>query len=153
MTAEEALARAAIQDVLARYAFALDEKQYDLLLDVFTRDARIDMSGSGGIAGDRAAFIAWIPEALALFPVTQHFLGQSVIDLDDDLAAAWVHTYQINPMGFGRSDGSVALFVLGGYYRDRCVATPAGWRIAHRTWVQTWMQGELPAEMVLPTVH
>jgi 3-phenylpropionate/cinnamic acid dioxygenase small subunit len=146
----EVKARSGILDVLARYAYALDQKQYDLLTDVFTADAHIDMSSSDGIAGDRTAFIAWIPSALALFPMTQHMLGQSVIDFDSAFSSARVHTYQSNPMGFARADGSIHLFVIGGHYDDRCVPTDAGWRISERTWVQRWVQGELPAEMVLP---
>jgi hypothetical protein len=32
-------------------------------------------------------------------------------------------------------------FIVGGYYEDRVVRTPDGWRIAHRLMQQTWTEG------------
>jgi SnoaL-like domain len=144
--------RMAILDVLARYAQALDEKRYALLDDVFTPDAVIDMTSSGGIRGDRAAFAEWIPQALRLFPVTQHMLGQSVFDFDPDGTAARVVTYQSNPMGYGRDDGTIDLFVLGGCYRDRVARTSSGWRIQERVWHQVWQSGRIPDQLTLPAL-
>ena len=48
----EALAdRLAIEDLLTRYAHAVDRHDWDLYRSVFTDDAHIDYTSAGGIAG------------------------------------------------------------------------------------------------------
>jgi hypothetical protein len=32
-------------------------------------------------------------------------------------------------------------YIVAGYYEDRVVRTPGGWRIAHRVMRQTWSEG------------
>lgn len=46
--------RLEIQDLLSRYSFAIDERNWDALDDVFTPDAVIDYSEAGGAKGTLA---------------------------------------------------------------------------------------------------
>ena len=43
--------RLEIQDLFARYSFAIDERDWEALDGIFTADARIDYSETGGAAG------------------------------------------------------------------------------------------------------
>ena len=50
-TLQELSDRLEIDDLLSRYTFAIDERDFDALDDVFTPDATIDYTTSGGIKG------------------------------------------------------------------------------------------------------
>lgn len=128
--------RIAIQDVLARYTVAIDTHAWDDLDVVFTPDATIDYTSSGGIEGRYPEVKAWLAEVLPGFAMTQHLVGLPVITLDGDAAMSRTEFY--NPMGQRQPDGSLSLFFVGGSYQDRLVRMPAGWRIAERTEVQAW---------------
>ena len=48
---EEISDRLEISDLLTRYCTAIDAKDYELLDECFTPDARVDYVSSGGITG------------------------------------------------------------------------------------------------------
>ena len=100
---EEIADRFAIQDLLTRYTVAIDQKDYELLDTCFVPDAYVDYTSSGGIKGSYAEARVWLEKALAIFPVTQHFISNYVIELAGDKAKS--RTYLINPMGFKNPDG------------------------------------------------
>jgi len=68
MSLQEISDRLEIQDLFARYSFAIDERDWDALDALFTYNAVIDYSGSGGIRGSVAEIKRWLPVALARFP-------------------------------------------------------------------------------------
>jgi hypothetical protein len=130
MSLQEMSDRLEIQDLFARYSFAIDERNWDALDRVFTPDARIDYSETGGAAGSFAEIKAWLPVALGdRFPVYQHMVATSRIDLDGDSATS--RTILFNPMVYEK-DGARQTFFIGLWYRDRLVRTADGWRIAER---------------------
>ncbi len=147
-TIEQVADRIAIDDLLTRYTIAIDTKNYDGLDDVFTPDATIDYTTSGGPRGPYPEIKIWLGKALAQFAMTQHLLGNKSVQLDGDTATS--RTYFYNPMGFPKPDGSLHLFYVGGYYVDRLVRTTDGWRIAERVEEQAWMDGTLPAGLTIP---
>jgi 3-phenylpropionate/cinnamic acid dioxygenase small subunit len=122
--------RLQIQDLLIRYALAIDTKDWGLLDSCFTADAHVDYASSGGAKGPYAEVRRWLEKALANFPVTMHLIGNTTLELDGDRARS--RTYVINPMGLRKPDGGLSIFTVGAYYRDRLVRTPDGWRIAER---------------------
>jgi len=124
-----------------------------VLAEVFTADAMIDLTSSGGIRSTAAEFREWAPDALGRFTETQHMLGQSEFRFEPDGSAASVKTYQYNPMAWRSASGAEHLFVVGGYYRDRLVRTPGGWPISERSWHKQWVQGELPDLPPEPARH
>jgi 3-phenylpropionate/cinnamic acid dioxygenase small subunit len=133
--------RLAIADVLTRYAWSLDSKEFDGLDDVFTPDARIDYTSSGGIAGAFPEVKAWLASVLPLFPAYQHLVTNTDIRVDGDEATSRAGFY--NPMVTTKRDGSRGIFFTGGEYHDRLVRTPAGWRIAERVERSVWTDGEI----------
>lgn len=122
--------RLEIQDLFARYSFAIDDRDWDALDKVFTPDAQIDYSETGGAKGSFAEIKAWLPGALERFPRFQHMVATTKLDIAGDEARS--RTILFNPMVHRADDGTEQVFFIGLWYRDRLVRTPEGWRIAER---------------------
>ena len=148
MTLEEISDRIEIQDLLTRYAVAIDEKDWKKLDSCFLPDAKVDYTSSGGIKGDYPEVRAWLEKALAPFTMTQHLLSNTTVTIEGDRATS--RTYVYNPMGLPKKDGSLHLFTVGAYYNDVLQRTAEGWRIAERTEEQAFMEGSLPADFEIP---
>ena len=115
--------RLEIAELLARYARALDTKDWTLWRAVFTDDAHIDYRSAGGIAGDRETVANWLAETIGAFPMTQHYVTNLEIELDGD--AARVRAMFYNPLRFPGADD---VTFCGGWYHHRVVRTAGGWR-------------------------
>jgi SnoaL-like domain len=109
--------------------------------DVFLPDAQIDYTAVGGIRGAFPEIKAWLETALGSYDVSQHMITNHDIQIAGDTATSRVYVF--NPMGKRREDGQLALFFMGGYYVDRLVRTPRGWRIAQRTEELSWSDRHL----------
>ena len=117
--------RVEIEDLLTRYAHAVDTRDWDLYRSVFTPDALIDYTSSGGPAGDLDETVAFLEVALAHFEMTQHLLSNVDARLGDDPAE--VTAVFNTPM---RLPGGTVWFTGGRYHHD-LVRTEDGWR-SHR---------------------
>lgn len=138
MTSIEHLAdRIAIQDTLTRYATALDTKHPELFDDVFTADAYVDYSASGGIKGTYTELRDWLAEAMSGFSSWQHLLSNFVIDIEGDEAISFTSCY--NPLSAETKDGGSAVVHVGANYTDKLRRTPQGWRIYDRKLGMVWM--------------
>jgi 3-phenylpropionate/cinnamic acid dioxygenase small subunit len=140
--------RIEIDDLLIRYTVAIDTKDWELLDMVFTPDAKVDYTTSGGIKGDYPEVRAWLAKALALFDMTQHLISNSVVRIDGDTATA--RTMVFNPMGRDDGKGGLSLFYVGAWYDDKLVRTPEGWRITERFEEQAFLEGALPKGLEVP---
>jgi len=130
MTPQEIADRIEIDDLLTRYATAVDTKDWDLFTTCFTADASIDYTSAGGIKGSVPEVRKWLSEVMPMFAMTQHLVTNKAVQLDGDTATSRTGFY--NPMGLPDGKGGVTLFIEGGYYNDKLVRTPDGWRIAQR---------------------
>lgn len=161
MTHESVMAsdRAAISDLVATYASALDRRRYDQLQGLFVPGALVKVfenprderelvrTYAGG-----AEFAAYIASAFHSYLVTTHFLGQQTITVESDSATAEVyclghHVYE--------KDGEWYNRVVGLRYEDSYVRTPDGWRFSGRSALLDWvehrpMAGEPAPEGWLP---
>ena len=144
--------RLAIDDLMVRYVEAIDGKEWDLLDTVFTPDAILDYSTSGGpdAKGSYPEMKVWLRNALAVFSLTQHMIGKSSVVFDGDAAHCRTifhnpmvlpidDTGKYNPEGTGQST-----FVVGGWYEDTCRKMPEGWRIVHKYEEQAFISGSFP---------
>jgi 3-phenylpropionate/cinnamic acid dioxygenase small subunit len=134
--------RLEIEDVLTRYAWSIDTKSFDGLDDVFTPDARIDYTSSGGVAGAFPEVKAWLASVLPHFPAYQHLVTNKQITLQGDRATCRSEFY--NPMMQDKGEGKTSLFFVGGEYHDQLVRTDDGWRITERIEKSIWTDGDLP---------
>ena len=135
--------RLEIEEVLTRYAWALDSKQFDGLDDVFTADAHIDYTSSGGVKGRYPEVRAWLAEVLPRFAMSQHLVTNKRIAVDGDAATSRAYFY--NPMVTAKPDGSRGVFYVGAEYHDQLARTPQGWRITERIEKSVWTDGDVPA--------
>ncbi len=149
MSLREVSDRIAINDLLTRYTVAIDQKDWSLLDTCFTPDAQVDYTTSGGTKGVYPEVRAWLEKALAIFPITMHFISNSTVELDGDRATA--RTYVINPMVFVNPDGTQHIFTVGAYYNDKLVCSDDGWRIAERFEEQAYLEGSLPEALQIPS--
>jgi len=137
--------RIEIDDLLTRYATAIDTRAWDLLDTVFTPDADCDYAVVGGFRGDRAAFKAWLAEVMALFDLHQHYVTNRAVSLEEGADEATAVSYLFNPCLL--KGGEHPVLTEGGRYHDHLVRTPDGWRIAARReeplW-HTWPPGLRP---------
>jgi 3-phenylpropionate/cinnamic acid dioxygenase small subunit len=148
LTLQDISDRIEINDLLIRYSKAIDQKDWQLLDTVFTPDAEVDYVSSGGIKGSYPEARAWLEKALAIFPITVHYVTNSEVTLAGDRAAARTAVY--NPMFFKNPDGTLHHFAVGAYYVDELVRTKGGWRIAKRREDQAFMEGALPKALTIP---
>ena len=144
MDAETLLDRAEISDLLDEYAYAIDTRDFDLVASLFTEDATLDYTSSGGPRAPRDDVVEWLRASLPAVALTQHLLTNRRIRIDGNTATA--RTELFNPLLFDGDDGT-QLLLLGGDYTDRLVRTDRGWRIAERVHTTTWTAGPWPAQL------
>jgi len=132
--------RLEILDVLTRYTRAIDTGSWDALDTVFTPDAEIDYTESGGIAAEFPEVKPWLAEMLpAFFPKRMHTLGQVEVVLRGDEAdvAAYFH----NPMPMDDGHGGEKIVEFGGLYHHTMTRTPDGWRSRKLHEEVVWRRG------------
>ena len=112
MTPEQLADRIAIEDLLTRYVVAVDTKDWTAYRSVFTEDAVIDYTSSGGIRGDLETVIAWVSTALTLFPITQHLTTNLQLSIDGDTAKG--RCYFFNPLVRPAAGGAPDVLFVGG---------------------------------------
>ena len=121
--------RAAIADLYARYAWALNDRDWAAWEAVFTPDAKIDNSGAGGIVGSPSELSSFLATTLAPFEHLLNAVSNIAVDFDgDDTAASRaMFTVMIKVAGDPPSYMDVR-----GFYRDRLQRTDDGWRVSER---------------------
>jgi hypothetical protein len=131
--------RLEIEDLLTRYTRAIDTGEWDRLDEVFTPDAQIDYTATGGIAAAYAEVKPWLAEMLPIFAKRMHTLGQveSQVIGDEATVTAYFH----NPMLISQPDGGEVLVEFGGIYHHDLVRTPQGWRSRRLLEELVWKRG------------
>ena len=127
----------AIIELTSVYCFALDEKDFETLRDVFLPDASAQLGSSSQDGIDE--IIDRISGTLDRFDGSHHMVSTHQIEIDGDTATCrcYLQAQHMRPAG-----EEPPLRTVGGRYDDRLVRTPGGWRIAHRTLTSMWRSGE-----------
>ena len=132
LTLQDISDRLEIQDLLARYSAAIDTRSWDDLDDLFTVDAQVDYTETGGIAGSLAEQKAYFAQVLPMFKGSQHLTATSTIVVQGDQAR--VKTVCFNPMVVDDQQ----VYFVGLWYRDVLVRTSTGWRFQERYEIKSW---------------
>ncbi len=135
--------RIEIDDLLTRYATAVDARDWELLDTVFTADAVLDYRSAGGIRGPYPRVRDWLASVLPLFEWTQHLVVNRAVVVEPDGAAARSRSIFHNPNEM-TVDDRPWLFVVGGCYHDRMERGPGGWRITVRVEETLWWNHPMP---------
>lgn len=131
--------RAAIGDLIVRYAEAVDSRDDDALVSCFTDDAEASFAGVTVPGRGGAAIVAFLGSLGGGAPrtgppmITSHLFMNVVIDLHGDEAdvrsSASVYSVRGDPE---------QVRVRGITYHDRVRRTAKGWRIAKRVHAPRW---------------
>jgi len=135
--------RIEIDDLLTRYAVAVDDRDWERLDAVFAPHAQLDYRSAGGIRGLYPEVRQWLSDVLPLFTWTQHLVANRTLTIDPGGATASARSDFHNPNQM-EIDGEPWLFVVGGRYHDRLVRLPVGWRITHRVEETLWWHHPMP---------
>jgi hypothetical protein len=139
MSVQEISDRFEIGEVLARYALAVDTGRWSLLDEVFTPDAVLDYTSSGGAKGSLTELKAWLSEILPTWPGRQHLLGAMMIAFDGDQAGVTISfTDTLAPSREAIKADAPGLVRGGGWYHHRMVRTSEGWRSREVVLEQLW---------------
>lgn len=136
MTLQEISDRLEINELLARYCHALDQKNWEAFQPIFLPDAILDFTAFGGPKGSPGELQEFFTPILSSLASTQHTVSTIKIDLAGDNAAA--RSAAIVPMTTKTPEGKESTFVSGLWYEDNLVRTPDGWKIKTRTQVRSW---------------
>jgi SnoaL-like domain len=137
MSIEEISDRLEIQDLMVRYSYAIDNRDWNALDDVFTPDAHIDYSVFGGSVGNLEETKKFLAEAMPMFTTLQHMVSGTTIAFDGDTANTKTQCH--NPMTMGDAE-KPDLMVCGLWYVDKLVRTADGWRIKERVEESVYMR-------------
>ncbi len=118
--------RAAIQELLTRYAHGVDRRDLNLVAACFTPDAAYEGSlGSGTIDVALDALRDRMPR----YRTTMHFLTNVLIELDGDRANSETYALVYHRLEGEDEDED---FIVGVRYLDEVTRFADGWRITRR---------------------
>jgi SnoaL-like protein len=140
-TLQELSDRREIEDQITAYSYAIDFHRWDELDAIFTEDAVLDFTATGGERGDLPTIKGFLDRALNLFAGHQHLMGNTKVEFGgDDANAATSTTMCHNPMYLQGEDGQRLVFV-GIWYHDTWRRTEDGWRISNRVQQKGYLHG------------
>ena len=133
--------RLGIDDLLTRYATAIDGRDWELLDTVFTDSAHLDYRSAGGVAGDYAEVKQWLAEVLPILGVTQHHIMNRFVRVDHGQVRSTSTFLNINVLTIKNAPW---IFKVGGRYHDRLVVEGDTWQIAERIEDTLWWENPMP---------
>ena len=128
-----------IERCLYDYAWACDNGDWAALRTVFTADAELDYSTTGGPAGGCDEVVAWLEQSLSQVAMIQHVVSNFQIDIDG--AAAEGRAMFFTSVRLPAVDG---VLLTGGYYELRLSRVDGHWRIRRLYEDNRWMQHLAP---------
>jgi hypothetical protein len=128
--------RQEIVDVVARYCRAVDRRDFALLRTCYHPDA---VDRHTGFSGGIEEYVTWLGEVLARYSVTQHLLGQQLVEIDGDVARCESYGVATHRGGPGEPELD---FTSGFRYVDRMERRGGVWRIAERLAIRDWTRSD-----------
>ena len=127
-----------IQRLLSDYAWGCDEGDFALVRSVFSDDARLDYTSTGGPAGGPDEVVAWLADSLTGIRI-QHVVSNFRIDVTGDSAAGKAMFFTtVHLEGLGQP------LTTGGYYDLSLTREALGWRITSLDEDNRWMHPAPP---------
>ncbi|MRI33841.1 hypothetical protein EOPP23_12675 [Endozoicomonas sp. OPT23] len=119
-----------LEQLIYEYSDIIDRRRFDDLNSIFTKDAFIDYTDTGGIKGDLETIKQFLEESFIYFPTSHHLNANIRLKVDGDSATGTVMC--LNPMEMQLSDESRQLLFIGLWYHDTFVRTQQGWKFSKR---------------------
>ena len=121
------LDRLEIEDRVKLYAELIDRKRFDELESVFTPDAYIDYTASGGVAGSLDEIREYLRRSMGPLR-TQHLMSNVQCDIAPDGRSAKTTVMLFNPLSYDTRQGARTFFI-GLWYHDEWIKTDEGWLV------------------------
>jgi len=125
-----------IQQVVYKYAIAIDTREIDLLDECFAKDGKFHMADAGVFSCEE--YKALCRKVLPALDATQHVVGPPMIEIEGDTAVS--RSYFIAQ----HARNSLApnpLLLIGGWYDDEFTRIDGQWRITKRIGTPAWYDG------------
>ncbi len=137
-------ARAEITDVIGRYTYGMDSRDWALYRSCWTDEISVDFSDLPGYGGMTPAVLpadVWVDGMRALFehmPHSQHLKVPVSFDIRGDEATV---ISLMQGKHFMPTDRGEPTQTTVGYYRSEFRKTPDGWRMSGLTELLYWNEG------------
>jgi 3-phenylpropionate/cinnamic acid dioxygenase small subunit len=118
----------AIAAVVARYAWAIDERDYERLKSCFTEDADCHYSR---VRGTPDELVGYLRKVMKLYDATMHLLGRTEIVAQDDGASANTNCVAYHAVA-AKEGLPVTTHTVAVRYHDSLVKVGTDWRIRTR---------------------
>lgn len=119
-----------LRDLIHRYAFGLDTRDWVLWRSVFADEVEMDMSDYQPEPPPRSlpadVVVRSAEVQFAGFDRTQHFIASHRFDIDGDTARITAHMRAEHWMTTGQGGDRYTMY---GTYHDDCVRTADGWKL------------------------
>ena len=128
----------AVRDVLYRYAFGIDRRDWALFRSCFGDEVEIDLSSWNGSPPSRMSADAWVEgvrAGLSGFDATQHLTANHLVSTRGDRAHCTSDVQASHALGDRR-------VVLGGFYETGLERSADGFRIVSSRLEVTWRAGD-----------
>ena len=135
LSLQEISDRLELQDLVTQYADIIDRKAFSELSSIFIDDAVIDYEATGAPKCSAQEMIAFLSEAMSLFPNHQHLVSNTQFKVDGDTATGRVMCF--NPMEMA-VEGGTQTFILGIWYVDEFARVDGRWLFASRKQEVIW---------------
>lgn len=122
-------ARVDIEELYARYAWALNDRDWPAWEACFTPDAVIDNTTAGGVVGSRSELSRFLATTLAGFELLINAISNLTVSFNDDGTVTSRAMFTVTMKMAGPPP---AYMVARGWYRDLLEETEQGWQIADR---------------------
>ena len=136
LSQQEISDRLEIEDLLVRYCYAVDDRDWDAYRKIFTSDAVLDDTVTGGVRSGVEEHVAFMQKALSKILISQHGISTILFDIGGDETR--VRMLASVPMVVDLGNGKTQVFFQGLWYRDRLVRTQEGWRISELVEEKYW---------------
>lgn len=123
-----------VAEVLSRYAFGWDTRDFELVRSCFLPDAEISYSSLPPFPGGFSEFFALEVKNIQELVSTQHLIGNLAVSIDGDRATCISYVQATHYAEEGEA------WTTGGRYDDELVRTTEGWKIAKRRFERQWMR-------------
>lgn len=127
--------RAALEDLVKRYAVGCDTRDAAVLSSTFTSDAHAKYAGDAPLIG-ADSIVGWIGQATAATIWQQHMISPYSYAIDGDRAR--VMAYLISHQNY--QDNPNVATMMTSRYNLECVRTDDGWRIKDLVLVVGWIE-------------
>lgn len=137
----------AIREVISRYFYCLDSRDFELLKTCFTSDSKCEYDEGRRIFIGKEAIIEALRN-ITQFKYSHHIIGSMMIDIKDKYAKT--DTYCIAFLNRENSNNN-RVIIRGLRYMDELIKTGDGWKINHRIHIPLWqceMNSSLPEFML-----